>query len=101
MVSVDIKNTGKRTGDEVVQLYIRRPDSTINTPLKELKGFKRITLTPGEVKTVRLSLKPEAFTGWNAVKQGFELVEGEIKIMVGSSSQDIKLERQIRVMKSE
>jgi beta-glucosidase len=55
-ISVDVTNVGHRTGDEVVQLYVRHPDATVPRPVKELKGFKRITLEPGERKTVTFTL---------------------------------------------
>src|SRR4030095_326065 len=56
-VSVDVKNTGNRRGEEVVQMYIRYPNSSVRRPMKELKGFKRVALQPGQTKTVTIELK--------------------------------------------
>lgn len=89
-VSVTIKNTGKTAGTEVVQLYIRDVISTVTTPIRSLKGFKRITLQPGESGTVKFILKSAELALWN--RQMKHVVEpGEFKVMVGSSSEDIRL----------
>ena len=81
-VMVDIKNTGKREGDEVVQLYIRDEMASVTQPVKLLKGFQRITLQPGERTTVSFKLEPEAFTIWN--RDMIDTIEaGEFSIMTG------------------
>src|SRR5215208_5958496 len=64
-VTVDVENTGKRAGDEVVQLYVRDPVATMTRPVKELKGFQRVTLQPGEKKRVEIVLGPEHLGFWN------------------------------------
>lgn len=88
-VSVRIKNTGKITGTEVVQLYIRDVISSVTTPVRALKGFSRITLQPGENAQVKFTIKPDELALWN--RQMKHVVEpGEFKIMVGSSSEDIR-----------
>lgn len=88
-VTVDIKNSGARAGDEVVQLYIRDRVSSITRPVKELKGFQRITLKPGETKKVTLSITPEALQFFNRDMK--RVVEpGEFDIMVGNSSDNVK-----------
>lgn len=88
-VSVDVKNTGARAGDEVVQLYIHDEVSSVTRPIKELKGFKRITLQPGETRTVTFELGPEAFRFWNLEMK--RVVEpGEFEIMAGDNSVDLK-----------
>ncbi len=89
-VACIIKNTGKRKGDEVVQLYINDPVASITRPVKELKGFKRITLAPGEQNKIIFTIPADmfAFTGQDYKK----VVEpGEIKVMIGASSEDIRL----------
>jgi beta-glucosidase len=96
-VSVEIKNTGKRAGDEVVQMYVKHLDSAVERPIKELRGFERITLQPGETKTVRMPLKGGALTYWEAARQSFVVEPGKINIMLGSSSADAKLERTVVV----
>ena len=88
--SVDIKNIGSSTGDEVIQLYVHNRQSTITRPLKELKGFKRITLQPGEKKTVYFILLSEQLGFYN--KEFKYVVEpATVKVMIGSSSEDIRL----------
>lgn len=89
-VGVTVKNTGKVEGTEVVQLYIRDVISSVTTPVKSLKGFSRITLKPGESGKVQFKLSTEELKIWN--RQMKHVVEpGEFKIMIGSSSEDIRL----------
>jgi beta-glucosidase len=90
-VLVDITNTGTRAGDEVVQLYIRDRVSSVTRPVKELKGFRRIRLEPGESRNLSLEITPESLAFHNV---GMEyLVEpGEFEIMVGSSSRNTDLQ---------
>ena len=88
-VSVDVRNTGSRAGDEVVQLYIHQQVSSVTRPVKELKGFKRIALAPGESKTVTFALTPHALEFWNIDMK--RVVEpGAFDVMVGSNSVDLK-----------
>jgi beta-glucosidase len=101
IVSVDIQNTGARAGDEVVQIYVKHLNSEVQRPLKELKGFKRITLQPGETKKVQIPLKAEFLAYWDADTQKFVIEKDKIKIMVGASSADIKLEKTIDVRKEQ
>jgi beta-glucosidase len=87
-VSVDVTNTGKLRGDDVVQLYIRDEVSSVTRPLKELRGFRRITLEPGETKSVEMSLGPSELAFLN--REMRRVVEpGEFKIMVGGNSEDL------------
>lgn len=89
-INVDVKNTGSCAGDEVVQLYINGTRSEVTRPVKELKGFKRITLKSGEKKTVTFFLSITQLSFYN--KDMKNVVEpGIIKVMVGSSSEDIRL----------
>ncbi|HLT90859.1 MAG TPA: glycoside hydrolase family 3 N-terminal domain-containing protein [Woeseiaceae bacterium] len=88
-VRVTVTNTGERAGDETVQLYVRDRVSSVTRPVKELKGFERVSLEPGEQKTVSFRLGPEAFRLWNADMR--EVVEpGEFEIMAGPNSVDLK-----------
>ncbi|HUO01145.1 MAG TPA: glycoside hydrolase family 3 N-terminal domain-containing protein [Rhizomicrobium sp.] len=88
-VSVDIRNTGARAGDDVVQLYIRDEVSSVTRPIKELKGFQRVSLRPGEQKTVTFTLGPEALGFWN--EQMKRVVEpGAFDIMAGDNSVALK-----------
>ena len=86
-VEVDVTNTGARAGDEVVQLYVRDQVSSVARPVKELKGFERVTLAPGARRTVRFTLGPDAFRMWDADMR--EVVEpGLFDIMTGPNSRD-------------
>lgn len=88
-VNVTVKNTSNRAGDETVQVYVRDKVSSVTRSVKELKAFKRVTLAPGQTKTVSLTLTPEAFHFWNDAMQ--RVVEpGEFDIMAGANSQDVK-----------
>jgi beta-glucosidase len=88
-VAVDVKNTGAKDGDEVVQLYIRDVLSSVTTYEKLLKGFERISLKAGETKTVNFKLVPDDLMLWN--REMKQVVEpGDFKVMIGSSSEDIR-----------
>ena len=93
-MTVDIKNTGTKDGDEVVQLYIKDIEASSPRPIKELKGFSRISLKAGETKTVKFTLKPSQLQMIN--NKGEKVVEaGDFEIQMGSSSADIKLKKTI------
>ena len=88
-VAVDVKNTGARAGDAVVQLYIHEQVSSVTRPVKELKGFRRVTLAPGESRTLTFHLDQHALWFWN--KDMKRVVEpGAFDIMVGPNSVDLK-----------
>ncbi|MFS2110672.1 glycoside hydrolase family 3 N-terminal domain-containing protein [Sphingomonas sp. Sphisp140] len=88
-VSVDVTNTGKRAGDEVVQLYVRDDEASVTRPLIELKRFQRVTLQPGEKKTVSFELTPKDLSLWNvAMKRVVE--PGTFTISAGPNSVDLK-----------
>jgi beta-glucosidase len=87
-VSVDVRNTGKRDGDEVVQLYIRDLVASVPRPVKELKGFQRVTIQSGETRRVEFLLGPEQLGFWNR-QMRFVVEPGEFRIMVGSNSEDV------------
>jgi beta-glucosidase len=91
-VLVDISNTGQRAGTEVVQMYIRDRVSSVTRPIKELKGFKKLTLKPGEQQTVSIEITPESLAFYDIHMK--RVVEpGEFEIMVGPSSQDSDLQK--------
>ena len=89
---VDVTNIGKCAGTEVVQLYIRDCVSSVTRPVKELKGFQKILLQPGETKTVPLEITPEALACWD-VRMKYVVEPGDFEIMVGSSSRDSDLQK--------
>lgn len=86
-VYVDITNTGKRKGAETVQLYIHDVVSSVTRPVKELKGFKKIYLEPGERKTVEFNISPESLAFYD-LDMNYKVEPGEFEIMVGSSSEE-------------
>jgi beta-glucosidase len=96
-VSVDIKNTGNRPGDEVVQMYIRHLNSSVDRPNKELRGFERIRIEPGETRTVRMLLKGTDLCYWDAAKHSFVAEPGKLSIVVGASSADVRVEKTVEV----
>ncbi len=84
---VEVTNTGKREGSEVVQLYIRDVVSTVTRPVKELKGFKKVWLKPGETATVAIDITPASLKFWD-VNMKYVVEPGDFEIMVGTSSRD-------------
>jgi beta-glucosidase len=93
-VLVDITNTGKRAGSEVVQLYIRDLVSSVTRPVKELKGFSKINLQAGETKTVTLEITPESLAFYN-LNMKYVVEPGEFAILVGTSSRAEDLEKMV------
>jgi beta-glucosidase len=91
-VLVDVTNTGEVAGDEVAQMYIRDSVSSVTRPVKELKGFKRITLEPGKTETVSLDIAPEHLAFYD-INMKFVVEPGEFEIMVGNSSRDKDLQK--------
>ena len=87
-VALDVENTGRRAGDEVVQLYVHDVAASITRPVKELKGFQRITLQPGEKKRVEFVLDAQQLGFWNR-QMRFMVEPGEFKVMVGPNSEDL------------
>jgi beta-glucosidase len=90
-VSIDVKNTGKVAGKEVVQLYVSDVASSVPRPPKELKAFQKISLLPGETKTVRFTLDKEALSFYDTDLKDWVAEPGKFEIQVGSSSRDIRV----------
>jgi beta-glucosidase len=97
MVHVDITNSGKRAGDEVVQLYVKHVGSKVQRAQKELKGFKRITLAPNETQTVSIPLTAEQLAYWNIRSKRFVVERDQVQVLVGSSSADIRAKGSVAV----
>jgi beta-xylosidase len=93
-VLVDVMNTGERAGTEVAQMYIRDLVSSVTRPVKELKGFQKISLQPGETKTVALDITPESLAFYD-IHMKYVVEPGEFEIMVGNSSRDCDLQKVI------
>ena len=96
-VSFHIKNTGKITGTEIAQLYVGRKSDTVFRPVRELKGFARVTLKPGEVKTVHIKFDDKTFRFYDTRTNTWEIETGDYKIMVGSDAQTMLLEDKLYV----
>jgi beta-glucosidase len=90
-VLVDVTNTGSRPGDEVVQLYVRDVVTSVTRPVKELKGFQRISLGPGETRTVTFDVTPDHLAFYD-IDMVYRVEPGEFRLMVGSSSRDADLQ---------
>ncbi len=91
-VLADVANTGPREGSEVVQMYVRDRVSSVTRPLKELKGFRRVFLKPGEKSTVEFEITPESLAFYN-IDMKYTVEPGEFEIMVGNSSRDFDLQK--------
>lgn len=89
-VSIDVRNTGKRAGDEVVQLYVRALNSSVTRPARELRGFSRIHLEPGEQTTVSFALPKGKLAFWDDKIHNFRVEPGNYEVQVGASSADIR-----------
>lgn len=96
-VSIRVKNTGRMAGAEVVQLYVRDKSSTVFRPEKELKGFEKIFLNPGEEKQVEFTLDRRSFAYYDTCIHDWHVESGEFEILIGASSTDIKARDTIRV----
>lgn len=96
-VQVDVTNTGARYGKEVVQLYVADRESTVIRPVRELKGFEKVALAPGETKTVAFTLDSRAFAYWNEALHDWHVETGAFGIQIGRSSRDIALEADVTV----
>ncbi len=96
-VSFRIRNSGERAGAEIAQLYVRDKESTIFRPDKELKGFAKVYLEPGEEKTVKLELDKRSFAFFNVNEDDFTVESGEFELLVGASSRDIRLTGTVNV----
>ncbi|MBZ0182998.1 MAG: glycoside hydrolase family 3 C-terminal domain-containing protein, partial [Melioribacteraceae bacterium] len=89
-IRVDVRNVGGCAGDEVVQLYIHKGSTSVTRPMKQLKGFKRVTLQPGETKTITFVLAANQLAFYDRVMD-YVLEPGPVEVMIGSSSEDIHL----------
>ncbi|HEV2671653.1 MAG TPA: glycoside hydrolase family 3 C-terminal domain-containing protein [Gemmatimonadales bacterium] len=96
-VSVDVTNTGMRSGDEVVQLYVAYPDSRVPRPRRDLRGFGRVTLSPGETRTIAFPLSASALRYWDPEVHHWTVENGPVVVEIGTSSADIRLERTLTV----
>lgn len=96
-VSVKVKNVGKRAGKEIVQLYVQDNESSVIRPVKELKGFEKVELAPGEEKTVSFTLEKRSFAFYDTELADWRVETGEFTIHIGKSSRDIQLSGTVTV----
>jgi beta-glucosidase len=96
-LSVEVKNAGTRAGEEVVQLYVRHLNSSVERPQIELKGFTRIPLQAGEKRVVQMTLPAERLAYWNVRNHRFEVEPDKVEIAVGGSSADLRLRKTVQV----
>lgn len=96
-VSVNVKNTGNRSGKEVVQLYVEAPEGEVARPVRELRGFDKIMLEPGEEKTVTFELDMRAFAYWNTQIHDWFVQDGIYRILIGCNAEEMLLEEAVTV----
>jgi beta-glucosidase len=90
-VTVQVKNTGSVEGAEVVQLYVQEVTASVERPVKELKGFQKVSLKPGEAQTVSIQLSRADFSFWDEASKAWKAEPGEFTIRVGASSKNTPL----------
>ncbi|HLJ50329.1 MAG TPA: glycoside hydrolase family 3 C-terminal domain-containing protein [Bryobacteraceae bacterium] len=96
-VSVDVTNTGARAGDEVVQLYVKHPESKVDRPQQQLAGFRRVTLQPNQTKTVEIELPAARLAFWDTALKDFRVETEPVSLMIGDSSANIALTATLHV----
>jgi beta-glucosidase len=96
-VTLKVTDSGKRDGDEVVEVYVAPPKSSVPRPPKELKGYARVALGAGETKPISVTLEPRAFAYWDDGKKQWAVEAGSYEIVVGASSADVRLRKKIDV----
>ena len=89
LASVTVKNTGSRQGAEVVQLYVEPPVANVPRPIRELRGFARVVLKPGERREVTIPFSDRDLAYWNPISEGWNLTPGLYTAAAGSSSEDL------------
>ncbi len=97
VVSFTIKNIGKRKGEEVAQLYVKNPVNNIPRAVRELKGFAKVELKPGQMKRIEMKINTKNLNYYNVSKNDFESIGGDYEIQIGASSRDIKLSNRVIV----
>ncbi|MCR4859476.1 MAG: glycoside hydrolase family 3 C-terminal domain-containing protein [Bacteroidales bacterium] len=96
-VSFSLTNTGEMDADEVVQLYVSRPEATVEWPAKELKAFSRVSLAAGETRTVTLEIPLDDLRYWNTEENAWALEHGRLQLLLGAASDDIRQQAELRI----
>ena len=94
VLEVNVKNTGKSAGKEVVQLYINDVESSVERPNKELKGFEKVSLAPGESKKVEFRINTKQLSFYDIETRKFKAEHGKFTALIGTSSKDIKQKKE-------
>jgi len=97
-VTADVRNSGSRPGDEVVQLYVRDVEASVKRPKKQLAGFERISLRPGESRSVSFTVPPDRLAFWDEKRKAWIVEPGVFEVMVGRSSADVRLKGEIKAL---
>ena len=97
-LSLKVRNTGAVSGKEVVQVYINDLISSVTTPVKVLKGFKKVSIKPGEITTLSFSIPCSELGLWNK-DMNYIIEPGEFEIMIGASAEDIRLKDKIMIIR--
>ena len=96
-VTFTLANKGGMAAEEVVQVYVARPEATVEWPAKELKAFDRVSLAAGETKTVTLEIPVKDLRYWNVEKNAWDLEHGKLVLLVGSASDDIRQQAEVTI----
>jgi beta-glucosidase len=99
-VTVTVKNTGKRTSDEVVQMYVQHPGSAVTRPQLELKGFKRVRIEPGTERDVTMELKARDLAYWDTPNHAWQVEKEQIRVLAGGSSDNLPVQGTFEVTES-
>lgn len=94
---MNVRNTSKRNGQEVVQLYVTHIGSNVERPIKELKGFRRVALKAGETKAVQMTLQAKDLAYWDTQKKQWMVEDDKVDLMLGASSADVRVQKTISV----
>ena len=97
LVSVDVTNSGKRSGDEVVQMYVEHVGSSVERPIRDLRGYRRLTLAPGETRTVQMPLPIASLAYWDAATHRWVVEADQVRIRIGASSADLRLDHIVQI----
>lgn len=97
MVSVDVTNSGKRASDEVVQMYIEHVGSSVERPIRELRGYRRLTLAPGETRAVQVPLPISTLAYWDESGHRWVVEADQVRVRVGGSSADLRVAKTIQI----
>jgi beta-glucosidase len=97
MVSVDVTNSGKRSGDEVVQMYVEHVGSSVERPVRELRGYRRLTLAPGETRPVQVPLPISTLAYWDQTVHRWVVEADQVRVRVGGSSADLRVAKTIQI----